>query len=44
MTKIVPFKRAREELEKKRRKPRKLYECKWNASKQRLEPVSFEKE
>ena len=44
MTKIVSFKRAKEKLEKDRRKPKKLYECKWNSRQQRLESVSFNEE
>ncbi len=41
MMRIIPFKQAKEKLDKGRRKSKKLYECKWNAEKQRLETVSF---
>ena len=44
MTKILSFKKEKNKIEKEGRKPQKIYECKWNAEKQRLESVSFKKE
>jgi len=44
MTKILSFKKEKDKIEKEGRKPQKIYECKWNAEKQRLESVSFKKE
>ena len=44
MTKILSFKKEKTELENDGRKPQKVYECKWNAKKQRLESVSFKEE
>ena len=41
MTKILSFKKEKNKIEEEGRKPQKIYECKWNSKKQRLESVSF---
>lgn len=44
MTKILSFKKEKNNIEEEGRKPQKIYECKWNSKKQRLESVYFKKE
>ena len=41
MAKILSFKKEKNKIEEEGRKPQKIYECKWNSKKQRLESVSF---